>query len=319
VPTRNPVTWPPLASTLATSAAFCSGVHRRRRSITTSQPLLLEIPEGQSFPQRDRFDHKPQDGSGRTLTHPLFRALRRRTSEAARTRRRRAPLPCLLRSSAASIGAPGLAATREPIMAENVADRHAGLHRLGYTGSFSSVEKRRRRATPLIASIFENVSDVGVCPGLSLGPPAIARVRSKRGALQSTRTACCSARSRTTAPAPRQGARMPGSTKLVRGYSAELGFLIGVHALRATAATNALDHQGRHRQGPGVARPPPTPASTTAARPDPRIARPLKSPINHGNVGRNRNPQPFIDDDVLSCSGSGAFRVPDPMIVVAIA
>ena len=31
--------------------------------------------------------------------------------------------------------------------------------------------------------------------------------------------------------------------KLVRGYSAVLGFEIGAHALRATAATNALDHQ----------------------------------------------------------------------------
>ena len=31
--------------------------------------------------------------------------------------------------------------------------------------------------------------------------------------------------------------------KIVRGYSAELGFQIGAHALRATAATNALDHQ----------------------------------------------------------------------------
>jgi integrase/recombinase XerD len=31
--------------------------------------------------------------------------------------------------------------------------------------------------------------------------------------------------------------------KLVRGYSAQLGFEIGAHALRATAATNALDNQ----------------------------------------------------------------------------
>jgi integrase/recombinase XerD len=31
--------------------------------------------------------------------------------------------------------------------------------------------------------------------------------------------------------------------KLVKTYSAELGFEIGAHALRATAATNALDHQ----------------------------------------------------------------------------
>ena len=33
-----------------------------------------------------------------------------------------------------------------------------------------------------------------------------------------------------------------GVYRLVRGYSAELGFEIGAHALRATAATNALDH-----------------------------------------------------------------------------
>ena len=31
--------------------------------------------------------------------------------------------------------------------------------------------------------------------------------------------------------------------RLVREYSAALGFEIGAHALRATAATNALDHQ----------------------------------------------------------------------------
>jgi integrase/recombinase XerD len=34
-----------------------------------------------------------------------------------------------------------------------------------------------------------------------------------------------------------------GVYRLVRSYSAELGFEIGAHALRATAATNALDHQ----------------------------------------------------------------------------
>ena len=31
--------------------------------------------------------------------------------------------------------------------------------------------------------------------------------------------------------------------KIVRAYSGALGFKIGAHALRATAATNALDHQ----------------------------------------------------------------------------
>src|SRR5215471_10306219 len=51
------------------------------------------------------------------------------------------------------------------------------------TASFRSVAKRRRRATPVITSTFENVSDIGVWLGLSLGPPAIAGVRSKRGAL----------------------------------------------------------------------------------------------------------------------------------------
>src|ERR1700676_5210446 len=51
------------------------------------------------------------------------------------------------------------------------------------TASFKSVEKRRRRATPGITSTFENVSDIGVCLGLCLGPPAKAGVRSKQGAL----------------------------------------------------------------------------------------------------------------------------------------
>src|SRR5439155_15737411 len=52
------------------------------------------------------------------------------------------------------------------------------------TASFRSVEKRRLRATPVITSTLENVSDIGTCLGLSLGPPASAGVRSKRGALQ---------------------------------------------------------------------------------------------------------------------------------------
>jgi Phage integrase family len=38
-----------------------------------------------------------------------------------------------------------------------------------------------------------------------------------------------------------------GIYKLVRAYSALLGFEIGAHALRATAATNALDHQAGRR------------------------------------------------------------------------
>src|ERR1700733_6635740 len=55
------------------------------------------------------------------------------------------------------------------------------------TASFRSMENRRRWATPVITSTFENASDIGVCLGLSLGPPAIAGVRSKRGAVQDRR------------------------------------------------------------------------------------------------------------------------------------
>src|SRR5207248_8650832 len=51
------------------------------------------------------------------------------------------------------------------------------------TASFRSVEKRRRRATPVMTSTFENVSDIGACLGLYLGPPAKAGVRSKQGAV----------------------------------------------------------------------------------------------------------------------------------------
>src|SRR3954463_1221592 len=59
------------------------------------------------------------------------------------------------------------------------------------TARFISVENRRRRATPGIPSTFENVSDIGVCLGLSLGPPAIAGVRSKQGALHHVPICTC--------------------------------------------------------------------------------------------------------------------------------
>src|SRR5690242_13341944 len=52
------------------------------------------------------------------------------------------------------------------------------------TASFCSVVNRRRRATPVMTSTRENVSDIGIVPGLCLGPPARAGVRSKRGAVQ---------------------------------------------------------------------------------------------------------------------------------------
>ena len=59
-----------------------------------------------------------------------------------------------------------------------------------------------------------------------------------------TTAARCSVRSATTALAESNERSPPdGVYKLVRAYSAQLGFEIGAHALRATAATNALDHQ----------------------------------------------------------------------------
>src|SRR3974390_340607 len=48
---------------------------------------------------------------------------------------------------------------------------------------------RRRRATPVMPSIFENVSDISVCLGLCLTPPANAGVRSKQGAVQREKSA----------------------------------------------------------------------------------------------------------------------------------
>ena len=61
-----------------------------------------------------------------------------------------------------------------------------------------------------------------------------------------TTPARCSGPFATTGPAGSTRRSRPtpdGIYKLVRAYSARLGFEIGGHALRATAATNALDHQ----------------------------------------------------------------------------
>ncbi len=56
---------------------------------------------------------------------------------------------------------------------------------------FCAVVKRRRRAAPAMISTLENVSDIGVCLGLSPGPPANAGVRSKRGAVQDAYQGAC--------------------------------------------------------------------------------------------------------------------------------
>ena len=60
----------------------------------------------------------------------------------------------------------------------------------------------------------------------------------------STRPARCSGRVRNSRTGRLEVAITPdGVYRLVRRYSGQLGFLIGAHALRATAATDALDHQ----------------------------------------------------------------------------
>jgi hypothetical protein len=57
------------------------------------------------------------------------------------------------------------------------------LHRLGNNASFCSVVNGRRRAMPGMTSTRENVSDIGVTPGLCLGPQA-APVSGRNGAVQ---------------------------------------------------------------------------------------------------------------------------------------
>jgi len=49
--------------------------------------------------------------------------------------------------------------------------------------------------------------------------------------------------SNNTRPADGKSITTDAIYKIVRAYSTELGFTIGAHSLRATAATNALDHQ----------------------------------------------------------------------------
>ena len=75
-------------------------------------------------------------------------------------------------------------------------------------------------------------------------PTGLSTTISTRPGTAPTKAARCSGRSATTAPAGlNEAITADGVYRLVRAYSAQLGFEIGAHALRATAATNALDHQ----------------------------------------------------------------------------
>jgi site-specific recombinase XerD len=75
------------------------------------------------------------------------------------------------------------------------------------------------------------------------GPTRSSTITSRRPATATTRTARCSARLKTIAARPL--IRRSHLMAFIRSskHSAQLGFKIRPHALRATAATNALDHQ----------------------------------------------------------------------------
>jgi hypothetical protein len=64
--------------------------------------------------------------------------------------------------------------------AGNIADRLALCSVSLTTESFCSIVNRRRRATPVMTSTFENSSGIGVCLGLCLAPRANAGVRPER-------------------------------------------------------------------------------------------------------------------------------------------
>ena len=60
-----------------------------------------------------------------------------------------------------------------------MADGQTGLHRLDNQGQFEFDRKHRRAHRD---DLRERI-DIGLCPGLCLGPPAVAGVRSKQGEL----------------------------------------------------------------------------------------------------------------------------------------
>ncbi|HEV2334398.1 MAG TPA: tyrosine-type recombinase/integrase, partial [Stellaceae bacterium] len=84
--------------------------------------------------------------------------------------------------------------------------------------------------------------------------------------------------------------------KLVRRYSAALGFEIGAHALRATAATNALDHQADIAKVAGMARP--------------------RQHRHHPHLRPSEDPprgQPDVQGGILNLPASVAGWTPRPM------
>jgi hypothetical protein len=96
-----------------------------------------------------------------------------------------------------------------------------------------------------------------------------------------------SGRSATAGVAVGKKLTQDGIYKLVRHNSALLGFEIGMHGLRATAATNALDHQAdiakstscQYRDNASF---------TTAERSDPRTVRLLKCHTQEPDLNRLR-------------------------------
>ena len=126
--------------------------------------------------------------------------------------------------------------TQLPDRPDNGTSGRIHAHQPGSRRSASGFDEGRRQPRPANR-------------GSLRGPGTLARAQTSSSTITSrspgtarTRTAPCSARSRTTGRLEK--ALSPDAVyKIVRRYSADLGFEIGAHALRATAATNALDHK----------------------------------------------------------------------------
>ena len=131
--------------------------------------------------------------------------------------------------------------TQLPDRPDNGTSGRIHAHQPGSRRSASGFDEGRRQPRPANR-------------GSLRGPGTLARAQTSSSTITSrspgtarTRTAPCSARSRTTGRLEK--ALSPDAVyKIVRRYSADLGFEIGAHALRATAATNAPTRIYAHRK-----------------------------------------------------------------------
>src|SRR3954471_23739241 len=104
------------------------------------------------------------------------------------------------------------------------------------TANFSSVEKRRLRATPVITSTFENVSDIGTCLGLFLGPLGYRPCPVKTGCTPSSKPTS----SRTVSGVGDRPREWPDAATVDSAYAADsLGFIGSTDAVVIIAPAKA--------------------------------------------------------------------------------